>query len=85
MESCSQAANGDSKTDETHDLTEDLSQQLDDIISSYQVNDRPAEPEDAEDDTITDEKEAGKPKDQKLEKKMLKGLGKSCDEYFLLF
>ncbi|XP_056623638.1 taxilin beta b isoform X2 [Triplophysa dalaica] len=78
MEIGSQPANGDSKTDVTHDLTEDLSQQLEDIISTYQTTDRPADPEDAEEDTITDEKEPGKAKDQKLEKKMLKGLGKEA-------
>ncbi|XP_057199901.1 taxilin beta b [Triplophysa rosa] len=78
MESRSQPANGDSKTDVTHDLTEVLSQQLEDIISTYQTTDRPAEPEDAEEGTIADEKEPGKPKDQKLEKKMLKGLGKEA-------
>ncbi|KAA0711578.1 Beta-taxilin Muscle-derived protein 77 [Triplophysa tibetana] len=78
MEGCSQPANGDSKTDVTHDLTEDLSQQLEEIISTYQTTDRPSDPEDAEEDTIADEKEPGKPKDQKLEKKMLKGLGKEA-------
>lgn len=54
------------------DLTEDLAQQLEDIISTYQAE-IPAEPEDAEE--VTAVKEADTRKDQKLEKKMLKNLG----------
>lgn len=55
------------------DLTEDLAQQLEDIISTYQAAEIPAEPEDAEE--VTSIKEADARKDQKLEKKMLKNLG----------
>lgn len=55
------------------DLTEDLAQQLEDIISTYQAAEIPAEPEDTEEVTVV--KEADTRKDQKLEKKMLKNLG----------
>lgn len=55
------------------DLTEDLAQQLEDIISAYQADETPAEPEDA--DEVTAVKEQATRKDQKLEKKMLKNLG----------
>lgn len=55
------------------DLTEDLGQQLEDIISTYQDTEIPAEPEDAEE--VTSVKETDARKDQKLEKKMLKNLG----------
>ncbi|KAM3594543.1 uncharacterized protein V6R79_009636 [Siganus canaliculatus] len=58
------------------DLTEDLAQQLEDIISTYQPAETPAEPEDAEEVTVV--KEADARKDQKLEKKMLKNLGKEA-------
>ncbi|KAM4625264.1 taxilin beta b [Polymixia lowei] len=58
------------------DLTEDLGQQLEDIISTYQAGEAPAEPEDA--DEVTAVKEADTRKDQKLEKKMLKNLGKEA-------
>ncbi|XP_067310802.1 taxilin beta b [Pseudorasbora parva] len=73
MESCSQPTNGDSKADVTHDLTEDLSQQLEDIINTYQVSEQPGEPEDVEEEAVP-----GKAKEQKMEKKMLKGLGKEA-------
>lgn len=72
MESCSQPTNGDSKAEETNDLTEDLSQQLEDIINTYQVSEQPGEPEDVEEEAVP-----GKAKEQKMEKKMLKGLGES--------
>lgn len=55
------------------DLTEDLAQQLEDIISTYQAAEIPAEPEDGQE--VTAVKEADTRKDQKLEKKMLKNLG----------
>lgn len=55
------------------DLTEDLGQQLEDIISTYQAAQIPAEPEDTEE--VAAAKEADGRKDQKLEKKMLKNLG----------
>uniref|UniRef100_A0A668ATE4 Taxilin beta b n=1 Tax=Myripristis murdjan TaxID=586833 RepID=A0A668ATE4_9TELE len=58
------------------DLTEDLGQQLEDIISTYQAAEIPAEPEDVEE--VTAVKEADTRKDQKLEKKMLKNLGKEA-------
>uniref|UniRef100_A0A3Q3REZ9 Taxilin beta b n=2 Tax=Mastacembelus armatus TaxID=205130 RepID=A0A3Q3REZ9_9TELE len=58
------------------DLTEDLGQQLEDIISTYQDTEIPAEPEDTEE--VTAVKEADARKDQKLEKKMLKNLGKEA-------
>lgn len=56
------------------DLTEDLEQQLEDIISTYQEGEIPAEPEDGEEVTES-VKESDTRKDQKLEKKMLKNLG----------
>lgn len=55
------------------DLTEDLGKQLEDIISTYQAAETPADPEDTEEATPI--KEADVRKDQKLEKKMLKSLG----------
>lgn len=55
------------------DLTEDLSQQLEDIISTYQADEIPVEPEDAEE--VTSIREADTRKEQKLEKKLLKNLG----------
>lgn len=55
------------------DLTEDLGLQLEDIISTYQAAEIPAEAEDTEEVTVV--KEADSRKDQKLEKKMLKNLG----------
>lgn len=58
------------------DLTEDLSQQLEDIISTYQADETPVELEDAEE--VTSVKEADARKEQKLEKKMLKNLGLLC-------
>ncbi|GAA6223250.1 beta-taxilin-like [Lates japonicus] len=58
------------------DLTEDLGQQLEDIISTYQAAEIPAEPEDAEE--VAAVKESDARKDQKLEKKMLKNLGKEA-------
>ncbi|XP_051502447.1 beta-taxilin-like [Myxocyprinus asiaticus] len=73
MEICSQPTNGDPKADVIHDLTDDLVQQLEDIINTYQVTEPPGEHDDVE-----DKKEAGKAKDQKLEKKMLKSLGKEA-------
>ncbi|XP_051725092.1 taxilin beta b [Ctenopharyngodon idella] len=73
MESCSQPTNGDTKANVTHDLTEDLGQQLEDIINTYPVNEQPGEPEDVEEEAVP-----GKAKEQKMEKKMLKGLGKEA-------
>ncbi|XP_066498255.1 taxilin beta b isoform X1 [Hoplias malabaricus] len=83
MEGCSQltqiqASNSVPVVDVTMDLTEDLSKQLEDIISTYKEAEKPAETEDLEEEALTDLKEPGKAKDQKLEKKMLKGLGKEA-------
>lgn len=64
------------------DLTEDLAQQLEDIISTYQAAEIPAEPEDAGE--VTSVKEADARKDQKLEKKMLKNLGRFFSQNVLL-
>lgn len=58
------------------DLTEDLAKQLEDIISTYQAAELPADPEDTEEVTLV--KEANTRKGQKLEKKMLKNLGALC-------
>ncbi|XP_068608544.1 taxilin beta b [Brachionichthys hirsutus] len=58
------------------DLTEDLSQQLEDIIGTYQAAEIPAEPEDG--DEVAAVKQGDGRKDQKLEKKMLKNLGKEA-------
>lgn len=55
------------------DLTEDLGQQLEDIISTYQAAQIPAEPDESEEATAVKEPDARK--EQKLEKKMLKNLG----------
>lgn len=80
MEACqesSPAPTGALPADDRHvDLTEDLDQQLEDIISTYQAAEIPAEPEDTEE--VTAIKEADARKDQKLEKKMLKNLGKEA-------
>lgn len=75
QESCPAPAGPEaSPAEDRHiDLTEDLDQQLEDIISTYQADEIPAEPEDAEEVTVV--KEADTRKDQKLEKKMLKNLG----------
>lgn len=62
--------------DDTLDLTEDLSKQLEDIISFYQADEMP-EHEDLEEEAVTGIKESGKAKDPRLEKKMLKGLGEA--------
>lgn len=85
MENCSQPSEEQSLkcvpiVDATPDLTEDLSKQLEDIISFYQAAEKPDENEDMEEDGGTGTKESGKAKDPRLEKKMMKGLGES---YFL--
>uniref|UniRef100_A0A3Q3KBM2 Taxilin beta b n=2 Tax=Monopterus albus TaxID=43700 RepID=A0A3Q3KBM2_MONAL len=82
MEACQERSPAPSGTEvalaegEHIDLTEDLGQQLEDIISTYQAIEIPAEPEDTEEVTVV--KEADTHKDQKLEKKMLKNLGKEA-------
>ncbi|XP_076833874.1 taxilin beta b [Brachyhypopomus gauderio] len=73
-----QAPNSVPIADVNPDLTEDLSKQLEDIISSYQEAEMAAESEELEEEAVSDIKEPGKAKDQKLEKKMLKGLGKEA-------
>ncbi|XP_028250981.1 taxilin beta b [Parambassis ranga] len=78
QESCSAHTGPEaSPAEDRHiDLTEDLDQQLEDIISTYQAAEVPAEPEDTEE--VAAVKEADTRKDQKLEKKMLKNLGKEA-------
>ncbi|XP_008397239.1 taxilin beta b [Poecilia reticulata] len=82
MEACQESGPaptgpGASPAQDRHiDLTEDLGQQLEDIISTYQAAQIPAEPEDIEE--VTAAKEPDARKDQKLEKKMLKNLGKEA-------
>ncbi|MCI4382557.1 hypothetical protein PGIGA_G00016190 [Pangasianodon gigas] len=83
MENCSQPAevqtlNSIPIVDVTPDLTEDLHKQLEDIISFYQESEKPVENEEQEEEAVTDIKESGKAKDPRLEKKMLKGLGKEA-------
>ncbi|KAM6913004.1 taxilin beta b [Xenentodon cancila] len=78
QESSPVPAGPDASVAEDHhvDLTEDLGQQLEDIISTYQAAQIPAEPEDVEE--VTAAKEPDARKDQKAEKKMLKNLGKEA-------
>lgn len=81
MEKCCKPAKGP-LVEPPVDLTDELGQQLEDIISTYQVVEKPM---DAEEDTgsgkvvePSPQKEGGSAKDQKLEKKLLKNLGESC-------
>lgn len=67
METCAQSANGE--------MTEDLSQQLQEIINTYQLNEQKHE---TEEDEMEEEEEEPKSREQKMEKKMLKGLGKEA-------
>ncbi|KAG5857254.1 taxilin beta b [Anguilla rostrata] len=69
------------------DPSEDFSRQLEDIISTYQTEASPMEPEQIDErspgeqggnTTVTKEISTIKDKDQKLEKKMLKSLGKEA-------
>ncbi|KAI5102473.1 taxilin beta b isoform 1 [Silurus meridionalis] len=83
MENCSQPA--DEQTldsvpivDVTPDLSEDLSKQLEEIINFYQAAEKAEDNDELEEETVTDTKESGKAKDPRLEKKMLKGLGKEA-------
>lgn len=55
------------------DLTEDLGQQLEKIINTYQAAETNPEQEDTEEVTVVKDLDARK--DQKLEKKMRKNLG----------
>ncbi|KAI5618945.1 taxilin beta b isoform 1 [Silurus asotus] len=83
MENCSQPA--DEQTldsvpivDVTPDLSADLSKQLEEIINFYQAAEKEEDNDELEEETVTDTKESGKAKDPRLEKKMLKGLGKEA-------
>ncbi|KAK5858010.1 hypothetical protein PBY51_011211 [Eleginops maclovinus] len=61
------------------DLTEDLAQQLEDIISTYQAEETPDVPEPEDGEEVSPSRETpGSRKEQKLEKKMLKNLGKEA-------
>ena len=62
------------------DLTEDLAQQLEDIISTYQEEESPPDQDQEEGEEVPPTKETpGSRKEQKLEKKLLKNLGeKPC-------
>ncbi|KAI9535676.1 hypothetical protein NQZ68_042276 [Dissostichus eleginoides] len=61
------------------DLTEDLAQQLEDIISTYQEEESPPDQNQEEGEEVPPTKETpGSRKEQKLEKKMLKNLGKEA-------
>ncbi|KAG5265815.1 hypothetical protein AALO_G00246690 [Alosa alosa] len=80
METCRNPAKG--PLEETSvDLTDELGLQLEDIISTYQVVEKPT---DAEEDAGTGKavdsppQKGGSAKDQKLEKKLLKNLGKDA-------
>lgn len=82
MENCGQPAevqtlNSLPSVDATPDLTEDLNEQLEDIISFYKEAEKPVENEELEEQAVTDVKESGKAKDPRQEKKMLKGLGEA--------
>ncbi|XP_037551476.1 taxilin beta b [Nematolebias whitei] len=72
----SSAAPAGPVNDRHMDLTEDLDQQLEDILSTYQEAQLPAETDDSEE--VTAAKEPDARKEQKLEKKMLKNLGKEA-------
>lgn len=70
-----------STADRCVDMTEELNQQLEDIISTYQSEASLVEPEEPEeligeqDVVVTSMMDTSVSKDQKLEKKMLKALG----------
>ncbi|XP_077437787.1 taxilin beta b [Vanacampus margaritifer] len=78
MESCPENSTQAESTravsvgDPNEDLTDDLGKQLEDLISTYQADEAPDEPED------TEEVHRNSRRDQKLEKKMLKSLGKDA-------
>ncbi|CAB1335564.1 unnamed protein product [Coregonus sp. 'balchen'] len=73
METCQVSGQGEGQMD----LTEDLSKQLEDIISTYQeASEEPAEQEEVEEEVLKEQvTKKSSAKDQKLEKKMLKSLG----------
>jgi len=83
MEACPASAGPEASPAEGRhiDLTEDLAQQLEDIISTYQADEDPAEPEDG--DEVTAVREPLTRRDQKLQKKMLKNLGGVFFKYIL--
>ncbi|XP_056446813.1 taxilin beta b [Gadus chalcogrammus] len=58
------------------DPTDDLEQRLEDIINTYQTEEGAVDPEDPEE--LTGTKHTDSRRDQKLEKKMLKNLGKEA-------
>ncbi|KAK6304769.1 hypothetical protein J4Q44_G00253550 [Coregonus suidteri] len=76
METCQVSGQGEGQMD----LTEDLSKQLEDIISTYQeASEEPAEQEEVEEEVLKEQvTKKSSAKDQKLEKKMLKSLGKEA-------
>ncbi|XP_038864956.1 beta-taxilin-like [Salvelinus namaycush] len=80
METCQVSDQGDpAQCQGQVDLTEDLSKQLEDIISTYQeASEEPAEQEEVEEEVLTEQVTKSSAKDQKLEKKMLKSLGKEA-------
>ncbi|XP_041704193.1 beta-taxilin isoform X1 [Coregonus clupeaformis] len=81
METCQVSEQGDpAQCQGQVDLTEDLSKQLEDIISTYQeASEEPAEQEEVEEEVLKEQvTKKSSAKDQKLEKKMLKSLGKEA-------
>ncbi|XP_053365947.1 taxilin beta b [Clarias gariepinus] len=83
METCSQPAeeqtlNSDPTLDVTPDLTEDLNKQLEELISYYEAAEKQDENDEMEEEGVTEMKESRKAKDPRLEKKMLKSLGKEA-------
>lgn len=78
METCQVSDQGDpAQCQGQVDLTDDLSKQLEDIISTYQeASEEPTEQEEVEDEALKEQvTKKSSAKDQKLEKKMLKSLG----------
>ncbi|KAL2098849.1 hypothetical protein ACEWY4_005329 [Coilia grayii] len=82
METCCKPAKGTTLVDPPVDLTDELGQQLEDIISTYQLVEKPTDTGDGEEDgkggESSPQKEGGSAKDQKSEKKLLKNLGKEA-------
>ncbi|CDR00804.1 unnamed protein product, partial [Oncorhynchus mykiss] len=78
METCQVSGQGEPAQGQGQvDLTEDLSKQLEDIISTYQeASEEPTEQEEVEEEALKEQvTKKSSAKDQKLEKKMLKSLG----------
>ncbi|XP_064809297.1 taxilin beta b [Oncorhynchus masou masou] len=81
METCQVSGQGEPAQGQGQvDLTEDLSKQLEDIISTYQeASEEPTEQEEVEEEALKEQvTKKSSAKDQKLEKKMLKSLGKEA-------